>query len=99
MNLENAAKALVEYGYADEYADNDHGDYLIMPKIGPWETLEPFRNEAQRNALIDHYKIQRIWNGHEWVSWRFTRNKHAKCSKSNYPIDAENACLESCLDE
>ena len=97
MNLEKAAQALVECGYALAFVDGvlhcdaSSGIYLR------YEEVDPINNEAQRQALLEWFKVSVNYDGD--IFWWAEDGKSfvAKSVAGKTRIEAENACLEEIL--
>lgn len=108
MNYEKAAQALAEAGYAEygyvtfSYTD---GIYLACEAMVPWicEKVDPLNNEAQRQALLEWFEVQvHKISVNDWYA------QSGFCKTSNFTahgrhgvsrIEAENKCIEACLDD
>ena len=95
MNLERAAQALVECGYAGK-GFSYHGPNFVLDKHNNPIEVDPLNNEAQRQALLEWYRIE-VWIGKNglWVS--DSVHSDATILDQEKRLEAENACLEEIL--
>ena len=98
MNLKRAAQALVECKFANECWTR-HDNWYVKTDTHT-EKVDPFNNEAQRQALLEWYRIG-VWrSGEEWASQAEFHKSAGYQARTRYGktrIEAENAVLEEIL--
>ena len=102
MNVETAARLLVESGYASRDRPNTdpaldgvatYSNSYYLSVAGGWQRVDPINNEAQRQALLEYLKIDVNMMKTQWCAVN-----EAAARVGNTRKEAENACIEACLE-
>ena len=106
MNLEKAAQALVECGYASRYLPDTapaldgvatYSNSFYLAVAGGWQRVNPINNEAQRQALLEWFKVDVNYDS-ELETWIAESNREWEDAPEHKTrIEAENACLKEIL--
>lgn len=105
MNLEKAAQALVKCRYARQFWVNHGNIYVIIEGTSAPERVDPLNNEAQRQALLEWFKVEVGWSQWEgeqpdyWFAYTFDSDKgeYREEHICETRIEAENSCLQEIL--
>lgn len=104
MNLEKAAKALVDCGFGKWRTVTVYGHPIkedASPKFRYDGIVDPLNNEAQRQALLEWFKVS-VWYD-DVGTWGASQSYFVDSDMPTFDgnatrIEAENACLKAILE-